>query len=187
MYRLKKTGMEEVYLINRETRIAKSPDRLSITFRGNVTSIPAFIPFMLSCMTGVLARLTYVSNSSDFTNPTSHPNFYIPFAISSISILIALAQVTLKYEIIIDRKTFTRKVTRLNIKSPKVTPLSQIVAFEKAMVRGTIGDTGSTEVHWPHIRIREASTTYDIPVTLSENNVDDIIKLMQEFIADSNV
>jgi hypothetical protein len=177
--------MEEVFLISRETRIINQSDRLSITFRGNITSIPAFIPFLTSCLAGVVARLTYVSNSTNFKDPIFHSNFYIPFAISAIAMLIALAQMTLKYEIIIDRRTFTRTVTRLNIKSSKITPLSRIVAFEKTMVRGTIGDTGSTEVYWPHIRIRETSTTYDIPVTLNENHVDDIIKLMQEFIASS--
>jgi hypothetical protein len=183
---LEKIGMEEIYLINRATRIVKRRDQLSITFRGNVNSIGPFIPFMLFCMTGFVAALTYVSNSIKIGNILSHPTFYVAFITSCIAMLAALAEITLKYEIIIDRYNLLLRATRLNIKSSKVLPIGRIIKLEKAMVKATIGDTGSTKVLWPHICIHEASTKHTIPVTLDEDHVDDIIKLMQEFIAGSN-
>jgi hypothetical protein len=175
---LEKVGMEEIYLINRATRIIKRRDQLSITFRGNVNSIGPFIPFTLFFVTILLSYGLY---ALDAMKPTIE--IFALFITSFISILITLTESTLKYEINIRKSDLFLITTRLNIKLMERIPTRQIISIEKVMKSGQIGNS---VIYRPHICIHEASTKHTIPVTLDEDHVDDIIKLMQEFIAGSN-
>jgi hypothetical protein len=171
--------MEEVYLINRETRIAKSPDRLSIIFRGNVSSIGPAIPFIFFFITILLAYGLY---ALDRLKPTAA--VFALFLTSLISIITTVTELTLKYEIKINKSYLLLITSRLNVRFAEKFWMKEIIAIEKVMVTGQIGDS---IIDRPCICIRKTSGKHLIPVTLDENNVDDIIKLMQEFIAGSNV
>jgi hypothetical protein len=145
--------------------------------------VGAFIPFAMSCMMGLVTGLIYKSNLAEDINPIFNPAFLASSMVLILSILLTLAEVTLTYEVLISQSNLLIIVSRFNIKKiKKKISTRNILSIRKNIAKSTIGDTGATKVNWPEIRIYQASDSYAIPVTLNDQEVDEIVKMVQDYV-----
>jgi hypothetical protein len=176
--------MREKYTLNQNTKIFRDHDELSILFQGNINSVGAFIPFVLSCMIGLTIGLIYKLSLAERINPISRIEFLASLFILFASVTFMLAELTLKYEIFVSRISLSLisfRFNRRNIKNE--ISINQIKSIQKHIAKSTIGDTGSTKVRWPEIQILDSSSSYIVPVTLTEQDVDEIVEIIQDFIS----
>jgi hypothetical protein len=169
--------MRETFIIDRHTRVIKKNQKLLIIFKGNVNSIGSQIPIIASFIAGIFIYYFYISDSIKAASDIA-----ILFLVFLVSISIGLAEMTLKYEIYLDEYALLLSTSRLGIKVEKRLLIQEITSIEKNEVIGQIGDS---IVCRSKLCISDSQSKNIIPVTLDDDGIDEIIKLIQEFIAKS--
>jgi hypothetical protein len=166
---------QKIYNINRHIKVIKQSEKVSITFRGNVNSISVIMPFMSIFMAGNILYneyIGYLKLSSGLTN-----GIYI---VILISLILISTESTLIYSIHIDKENLSIVTSRIGVKVRKEIPIKKINSIRRIEVSDNY--TSGTPFYRPRLCICYSTSEEILPLMLSENNIDEIIRLLREYI-----
>jgi hypothetical protein len=166
--------MREVYVIDRNTQAIRQDQKILIVFKGNVDSIGPAIPFIAFFIAGIFIYYLYVSDSMKVNSET------ILLVLTFIFLMIlTLLEITLKYEIDVNRDRLSLSTSRLGIKVEKKISIRQTISIEKIEV---IGQIGNSVIYRTKLCISDRHSKNIVPVTLDDDSLDEVAKLIQDAI-----
>jgi hypothetical protein len=162
--------------INRHTKVIRQAEKVSIVFRGNVNSFGLIIPSISVFMAGNFLYNYYEGYSkmdSGFVN-----FMYIWILISLISIA---TESTLTYSIHLDKTKLSIVVSRIGIKVRKEIAIRKITSIQRVEKPYTM--TSGSRFYKPRLCIYHSRLEEVLPLTLNENDMDEVIKLFKEYLS----
>jgi hypothetical protein len=167
---------QEIYKINRCTKVIKQARKVSIIFRGNVNSIGVIIPFMSVFMAGNVLYNKYIGYLK--LNSLSMNVVYI---VIIASLILIATELTLTYSIQINKNNLSIVTSRIGIKVRKDIPIQKVAAIRKVEVPYRL--TSGSTFYRPRLCICHSASEEILPLMLNENDIDEIIKLSKEYLS----
>jgi hypothetical protein len=164
-----------IYKINRHTKVIRQAEKVSIVFKGNVNSFGLIIPSLSILMAGNALYGHYEGYSKMDSGSVNGIYIWI-----LISLILIATESTLTYSIHLDKTKLSIVVSRIGIKVRKEIAVRKITSIQRIEKPYTM--TSGSRFYQPRLCIYHSNLEEILPLTLNENDIDEVINLFRKYI-----